>query len=121
MKSGAAQQDYEEMALSLLLVKYLWPFWMFKDASRGDRVARAAPYRHNRGSRNLSPTLLWRWTVNCLVWLGIVCLLSAGANPQHSLILVDLIAAASGVVFACGVCMLVAMTYVYLYLTHVEG
>jgi hypothetical protein len=115
MKSGTTQEDYEEMPVPLLLFKYLWPFWMFKDASRGDRFARAAAYRHNRGMRIYLPTYLWRWTVNCLVWLGIVCLLSADAGPH-------LIAAASGIVFACAVCMLVATTYVYLYLTtHVEG
>ena len=129
MKSGVAKQEgrasaacsYEEMALSLLLFKYLWPFWMFKDASRGDRFVRAAAYRHNRGMRIYLPSYLVRWTVSCLVWLGIVCLLSAGAGAQPSLLVVDLMAAVSGVVFACAVCVLVATTYVYLYLTHVEA
>ncbi|MGH8176829.1 MAG: hypothetical protein ACREV5_11265, partial [Steroidobacter sp.] len=40
-----------DMPLSQLLFRYIWPFWLFKDASRGDRTARAAAYRHNRSMR----------------------------------------------------------------------
>jgi hypothetical protein len=119
---GRAQAgSYEEMALPLLLFKYLWPFWMFQDASRGDRFARAAAYRHNRDMRVYLPSYLVRWTLSSLIWLGIVCLLSAGTGTPTSLVVVDLMAAASGVVFACAVCVLVATMYVYLYLSHVEG
>lgn len=123
MKNRAIKRgtsSYEEMPVSLLLFKYLWPFWMFKDASRGDRFARAAAYRHNRGMRIYLPSYLARWAVSCLIWLGIVCLLSAGTGEHHSPFVVDLMAAVSGIVFACACCVLVATTYVYLYLSQVR-
>jgi len=43
--------SYIDMPLSLVLFRYVWPFWLFKDAARGDRYARAAAYRHNRDMR----------------------------------------------------------------------
>src|ERR1041384_8115223 len=60
--SGAALAScYEDMPLSLVLFRYLWPFWLFKDASRGDRLARAAAYRHNRSMRIYLPGYLMKW------------------------------------------------------------
>ena len=52
---------YDDMPFSLVLFRYLWPFWLFKDASRGDRDARAAAYRHNRNMRIYLPGYLMRW------------------------------------------------------------
>ena len=47
--------------LSQVLYRYVWPFWLLKDATRGDRYARAAAYRHNRDMRVHLPGYLMRW------------------------------------------------------------
>ena len=49
------------MPLSRVLFRYVWPFWLFRDATRGDRYARAAAYRHNRDMRIHLPGYLLRW------------------------------------------------------------
>jgi hypothetical protein len=60
----SARASYADMPLSRVLFRYVWPFWLFKDATRGDRYARAAAYRHNRDMRIHLPGYLLRW---CLV------------------------------------------------------
>lgn len=52
---------YDDLPFSLVLFRYLWPFWLFKDASSGDRLARAAAYRHNRDMRVYLPGYLMKW------------------------------------------------------------
>ena len=51
------------MPFSRVLFRYVWPFWLFKDATRGDRYARAAAYRHNRDMRIYLPGYLMRWVL----------------------------------------------------------
>ena len=70
--SGAALAScYDDMPLSLVLFRYLWPFWLFKDASRGDRLTRAAAYRHNRSMRIYLPGYLLKWMLSCVTAFGI--------------------------------------------------
>lgn len=42
---------------------YLWPFWLFRDASRGNLLERAAAYRHNREKRIYLPGYAAKWAV----------------------------------------------------------
>jgi hypothetical protein len=113
--------SYEEMALSQLLFKYLWPFWMFKDANNGDRFARAAAYRHNRDMRIYLPSYLRRWSVSSAAFLVAALLFGAGAHAHESEMFLDLMTAASGMVFAFTTCVLVVTTYIYIHLTHIDG
>jgi hypothetical protein len=122
--SGAVlASHYDDMPLSLVLFRYLWPFWLFKDASRGDRVARAAAYRHNRSMRIYLPGYLMKWMFNCATAFAITSgfgSLSAApaAGPAASLDVFAIIAAGWGIIFACSLCVLFITSYIYFYLSH---
>jgi hypothetical protein len=117
--SGAAiaASSYEDMPLSQVLFRYLWPFWLFKDASRGDRYTRAAAYRHNRSMRVHLPGYLMRWSLGSALALALAAL--CGSMPGRSgLDAYTLAAAGGGVLFACSVCVLFVTSYIYLYLSR---
>lgn len=123
--SGAALAShyYDDMPLSLVLFRYVWPFWLFKDASRGDRVTRAAAYRHNRSMRIYLPGYLMKWMLSCITAFAITAgfgSLSTGqtASAASSLDVFAIIAAGWGIIFACSVCVLFITSYVYFYLSH---
>lgn len=122
--SGAAVvSHYDDMPLSLLLFRYLWPFWLFKDASRGDRMTRAAAYRHNRSMRIYLPGYLMKWMFSCVAAFAITAgfgSLSAtqGARSAASLDVFAIIAAGWGIIFACCVCVLFLTSYIYFYLSR---
>lgn len=97
------------MPLSLVLFRYVWPFWLFKDATRGDRYARAAAYRHNRDMRIHLPGYLLRWLLVSAATFAI-------ASGSGSAVL----AAGWGIAFACCVCVLFITSYIYLYLSRHE-
>src|SRR5688500_8815800 len=103
--SGAAfASRYDDMPLSLVLFRFLWPFWLFKDASRGDRMARAAAYRHNRSMRIYLPGYLMKWMFNCVtafaITAGFGSLSTAeAAAAGDSLDLFGIIAAGWGLIF----------------------
>jgi hypothetical protein len=114
---------YDDMPLSLVLFRYLWPFWLFKDASRGDRLARAAAYRHNRSMRVHLPGYLMRWMFNCVATFAITAgfgSLSAAhaAGTEGSLDVFAIMAAGWGIIFVCSVCVLFVTSYIYLYLSR---
>ena len=114
----AASAD-DDMPLSLLLFRFLWPFWLFQDASRGDRFARAAAYRHNRNMRIYLPGYLMKWVLSCTLVLGLTAAFdSLAASFGPGLNLLSLIAAVLAMVFACGVCVLFITAYIYLYLSR---
>jgi hypothetical protein len=46
-----------------LLYRYLFYGWLFRDASRGDRLEQAAALRHNRAQARWLPTYMRRWLV----------------------------------------------------------
>lgn len=121
--SGAAlASHYDDMPLSLVLFRYLWPFWLFKDASRGDRLARAAAYRHNRSMRIYLPGYLMKWLFSCVatfaITAGFGALSPAHAATSGTLDVFAIIAAGWGIVFACSVCVLFVTSYIYFYLSH---
>jgi hypothetical protein len=60
------------------LYLYLWPFWLFRDASRGNLIERAAAYRHNRAQRIYLPGYAIKWTV----LTGLQAALLAGVARQ---------------------------------------
>jgi hypothetical protein len=114
-----ATLSYIDMPVSQLLFRYLWPFWMFKDANRGDRMTRAAAYRHNRGMRIYLPGYLLKWFVSCALILGLIELFNhLSSTVQGTIDIFVLMAAGFGMIFACGLCVIVITAYIYLYLSH---
>ena len=112
-----AASSYEDMPLSLVLFRYFWPFWLFKDASRGDRYARAAAYRHNRDMRVHLPGYLMRWSFGSVLALASAALFGS-MSGRSGLDAYTLAAAGGGVLFACSVCVLFVTSYIYLYLSR---
>lgn len=113
------QERSEDLPLSLLLFRYLWPFWLFQDASRGDRVARDAAYRHNRGMRIYLPGYLMKWLVSTSLTLAVAQgleSLSSRTNGAPDVFL--LMAAGAVVVFVGGLCIMAITAYIYLYLSR---
>lgn len=111
------------MPLSLVLFRYLWPFWLFKDASRGDRMTRAAAYRHNRSMRIYLPGYLMKWMFSCVTAFAITAGFGSlspaqAAGPTGSLDVFAIIAAGWGIIFACSVCVLFITSYIYFYLSR---
>lgn len=115
-----AESSYEDMPLSLVLFRYFWPFWLFKDASRGDRYARAAAYRHNRSMRVYLPGYLMRWTFGSALTLASATAFGS-MSGSSGLDAYTLAAAGGGVLFACCVCVLFVTSYIYLYLSRNDG
>jgi len=119
--ASAIRSRYDDLPFSLVLFRYLWPFWLFRDVTRGDSFARAAAYRHNRDMRVYLPGYLMKWVLNCALALGATAMLEAASDHRHALDAFQVMAAGSGVVFACSVCVLFVTGYVYLYLSRNEG
>ena len=125
--SGAAiASRYDDMPLSLVVFRYLWPFWLFKDASRGDRLTRAAAYRHNRSMRIYLPGYLMKWMLNCLtafaITAGFGSLSTAEATAEvRTPDVFAIIAAGWGIIFACSLCVLFVTSYIYFYLSRNDG
>lgn len=110
--------DPVERPLSMLLFLFMWPFWLFRDATRGDRLTRAAAYRHNRAMRVHLPGYLFRWSVGAVLVFALMAVAESlgglGAPPS----LLMLLAAALGVAFAGSLCVLFVTAYIYLYLSR---
>lgn len=115
---AARRASYDDMALSELLFRYLWPFWLFRDASSGDGLARAAAYRHNRGMRIYLPGYLLKWSVNSSVAFALMDRFAAAARHLSDPVnLFSVMAAGAGVLFVCCVCVLFLTAYIYFYLS----
>jgi hypothetical protein len=113
--------SYEDMPLSIVLFRFMWPFWLFRDASHGDRFARAAAYRHNREMRVYLPGYITKWVLSA----GLVLTLSAAIEslippPGPTSIVWTLLSALCGIVLTCSLCVLLATAYVYVYLSRNE-
>jgi len=54
------------MSFSILLYRYFFFGWLFKDVNRGNLLERAAAWRHNREQARWLPTYMRRW-----LWCGI--------------------------------------------------
>lgn len=117
----AAVSCYDDMPLSIVLFRFLWPFWLFRDASRGDRFARAAAYRHNRDMRVYLPGYLMKWLLSSSLVLGLTTAIDSLARSfSPASIVLSCISAACAVAFACSICVLFVTAYIYLYLSRVE-
>lgn len=57
----------KELAFRTLLYRYFFFDWLFKDASRGDLMARAAAWRFNQSRAHWLPTYMRRW-----LWCGLL-------------------------------------------------
>lgn len=118
MSAGSA---YVEMPLSRVLFRYVWPFWLFKDATRGDRYARAAAYRHNRDMRIHLPGYLLRWVLVSAVTFAVASAFGSLPAPHAGAVNVFAVLAAGwGIAFACCLCVLFVTSYIYLYLSRHE-
>ncbi len=106
------------MPFSLVLFRYLWPFWLFKNASTGDRYARAAAYRHNRSMRIYLPGYLVKWFCNCVIAFALTIAFGSSASASGTTSFMSVMAAGAGVMFACGVTVLFITGYIYVYLSR---
>jgi len=111
------------MPLSLVLFRYVWPFWLFKDASRGDHMTRAAAYRHNRSMRIYLPGYLMKWMFSCVTTFAITAGFGSlstaqAASATDSVDVFAIIAAGWGIIFTCSVCVLFVTSYIYFYLSR---
>jgi hypothetical protein len=57
----------QDPAFTILLYRYFFFGWLFKDASQGNLFERAAAWRHNRQQARWLPTYMRRW-----LWCGLV-------------------------------------------------
>ncbi len=120
-RASAAASCYDDMPLSIVLFRFLWPFWLFQDATRGDRYARAAAYRHNRDMRVHLPGYLMKWVLSCTFVLALtsgVDSLARSLTPISTVL--SLLTAACAIAFVCSVCVLFVTAYIYLYLSKNE-
>lgn len=123
MRSIDREARCAEVSFATLLFRYLWPFWLFRDATRGDRVARAAAYRHNRSMRIHLPGYVAKWIIGAALLYAITAVFDAlalGASTAADRSLHLALAAASGILFASSVCVLFVTGYIYLYLGKPE-
>jgi hypothetical protein len=106
--SSAAASPYDDMPLAIVLFRFLWPFWLFQDANRGNRFDRAAAYQHNRDMRIYLPGYLLKWVLSSALCLGITLGLdSLAAQMTAEPNLWAFMAAGCGMMFACGICILI--------------
>ncbi len=110
------------MPLRHLLFLYLWPFAFFRNADRGDRLTRAAAYRHNRAMRIHLPRYLRRWVVLSTLLYGLIC--ASESLAAHPMTLADpfaVLTVASTVGLASAISVVVMTFYAYLDLGHNES
>jgi hypothetical protein len=121
LDSQAPRSRCDGMPLSVRLQLLLSPFSIFRNASRGDRFARAAAYRYNREMRVYLPGYLTRWSVVAVLVLALMTAtesLAAALPPVATLLM--LVSGAFGVAFTASVCVLFVTAYAYLYLSRVD-
>ncbi len=94
-----------------------------QDASRGDRITRAAAYRHNRSMRIYLPGYLMKWMFSCVTTFAITagfgsCRRLRRPATTGSLDVFAIIAAGWGIIFAGSVCVFFVTSYIYFYLSR---
>jgi hypothetical protein len=57
----------QDLAFRTLLYRYFFFAWLFKDASQGSRLERAAAWRYNQGQARWLLTYMRRW-----LWCGVL-------------------------------------------------
>ena len=117
-QSGAAAMRDTRLGA---LARELWPFWLFKDATRGDVYARAAARQHNLRMRDRLPRYLLKWfLICCVASAAIVACDAMAADVGRRLDVFVLMAAGSGLVCAYGLCALFVIGYAYLSLSQLD-
>jgi hypothetical protein len=114
---GMAASCYDDMPFTRVLFRYLWPFWLFKDVSRGDCYTRAAAYRHNRNMRVYLPGYMMKWILGSVVAFSLV-VLGDSARRSDAWDIFTLLVAGAAIVFAGSLCVLFVTGYVYVYLNR---
>ena len=71
----------QDTAFRTLLYRYFFFSWLFKDATRGNLLERAAAWRHNQAQAHWLPTYMrrWMWSGALLYGLGSVAELMLNA------------------------------------------
>lgn len=122
LPTAAVDADDPVAPLAPLLLRYLWPFALFKDAANGDRLTRAAAYRHNRAMRLYLPRYLRRWLGIGAGSYGLICVSeSLAAHPLSMADPFAMLTVASTLGLASAISVLVVTAYVYLYLCRHEN
>jgi hypothetical protein len=119
--SAAPSRSCDDRPLSVLLFLLMWPFWLFRDSTRGDRFARAAAYRHNRDMRVHLPGYLMRWSLAAALVFGLMAATESLASSLSYVALpLMLVAVVFGIVFSASICVLFVTAYIYWYLSRNE-
>jgi hypothetical protein len=101
------------------LYLYLWPFWLFRDANRGNLVERAAAYRHNRAQRVYLPGYALKWIVLTALQTGLLLGVERCARALGDLLL--WVAAGLGTTVSVSVVVVALCLAAWAYLSCVEG
>lgn len=103
----------EALPLVRMLLLYLDPFSLFKDATRGSLSERSRALSYNRSIRWMLLTYVRRWiSIGCTFFLGTG--LAEAAAAQHGYLIIS--AAAFGVLFAVSFAVIVYTFAAYLLL-----
>lgn len=101
------------------LYLYLWPFWLFRDASRGSLLERAAAYRHNRAQRIYLPGYALKWSVLTLLQAAILVGVERGARVLGDLLL--WVAAGLGTSVSVSIVVIALCLAAWVYLSCVDA
>ena len=110
-----------ELSLAYLLFLYLWPFSIFKDATRGNLFERTAAYRYNREKRVYMPGYSFRWFILSVAFVLLTTAFQSASHQVESLgFILGGFCALSGLLLSMSICVLVLTGATYLYLSKVE-
>lgn len=110
---------YSRDSFGYLLYLYLWPFWLFRDASRGTALERAAAYRSNRQQRVYLPLYALKWAVLTVLQTALILAAERGAMALGNVLL--WLAAGLGTTTTASAVMIVLCLSAWAYLTFVDA
>jgi len=111
----------ENYSVAYLLYLYIWPFWMFKDVTRGTLLERAAAYRHNREKRVFLPGYMVKWTIIFALLLGLYLYLDGVARTGAALTYsCSILACGAGILATTALVVTIVICIGHLLLTHWE-
>lgn len=102
-----------------LLYLYFWPFWLFRDASHGSLLERAAAYRHNRARRGYLPGYAAKWAVLTLFQGALIAGLERAARVLGEALL--WLVAAFGTTASASLALIAVCLAAWVYLCLVEA